>query len=144
MATTHCLCPRPLHARPLSAICVAPTPMSTAADGQAERAFDWSDKDISLWVRLRLMELLQNQRIMEAEGGLQWRTATMSRPSGECKAYVRKGRLVYDVDVNFSVEWVGETVAEDGKKKGSVGGKFTIPQVSLPLPDAFSALPPLA
>ena len=102
--------------------------VSDRSDGRNVNAWHWTEKDVTEWVKSRLVELVENQSIVDTPM-LKCKTADIANSDGEGTVFNRKGKVSFLLELNFAVKWEGETFDDDGNSTGSCKGKLTVPDL---------------
>ncbi|KAK1397677.1 Aha1 domain-containing protein [Heracleum sosnowskyi] len=99
-------------------------------DGANVHNWHWSETDCLEWSRNLLTKLLDNQTVLDGEGGLFIKIVKVEKVEGEAYINVRKGKIIPGYEISLTLSWRGEAKDSDGKSLLLVDGVVEVPYIS--------------
>jgi len=97
-------------------------------DGQNVNAWHWEEKDVTIWSKGRLKELLEKQTITET-AAIKCKTTWLDKFEGDVTLYNRKGKICFVMELNLSVFCEGQQVGSDGTIISEGKGKLEVAEL---------------
>ena len=100
-------------------------------DGANVNSWHWTEKDCMEWSRKELAKLLENQTVLNGEGGLHIRTGKLQKVDGDAYVNIRKGKIIPGYELHITLTWEGEVKNSAGDETlAAVKGTAELPYVA--------------